>query len=105
MTTREKVRRAFSHESGPVPVDFGSTGAHGFTARVASNGAGGNIEIRTGSSTGTLIGTCSVPATGGWQTWTTRTTTVTTTTGVHDVYLRFTGGSSFLFNFNYWQFN
>ena len=86
-------------------VDFGSTGAHGFTARVASNGAGGNIEIRTGSSTGTLIGTCSVPATGGWQTWTTRTTTVTTTTGVHDVYLRFTGGSSFLFNFNYWQFN
>ncbi len=29
MTSREKVRRALNHESGPVPVDFGSTGLTG----------------------------------------------------------------------------
>lgn len=30
MTSREKVQRALRHESGPVPVDFGSTGLTSF---------------------------------------------------------------------------
>jgi arabinoxylan arabinofuranohydrolase len=85
-------------------VNFGSTPARGFSARVASATSGGNIEIRLDSASGSLIGTCSVAGTGGWQTWTTRTTTVSGTTGTHDVYLRFTGGSGFLFNVNWWQF-
>ncbi len=36
-----------------------------FTARVASAGAGGTIEVRAGSPTGTLLGTATVAGTGG----------------------------------------
>jgi arabinoxylan arabinofuranohydrolase len=85
-------------------VNFGSTAARTFTARVASGTSGGTIEVRLGSSTGTQIGSCTVTGTGGWQTWTTKTVSVTATTGTHDLYLRFTGGSGFLMNFNWWQF-
>ncbi len=84
-------------------VDFGS-GANSFIARVASATSGGNIELRLDTTTGTLVGTCSVAGTGGWQTWVTRTCTVTGATGVHNLYLRFTGGSGLLFNFNWWKF-
>ena len=38
--------------------------------RVASGGAGGNIEVRLDSPTGQLVGTAAVANTGGWQTWT-----------------------------------
>ena len=86
-------------------VNFGS-GATSFDARVASATSGGNIELRLDdSSAGTLIGTCAVPGTGGWQTWVTKTCTVSGATGIHDLYLRFTGGSGFLFNVNWWKFN
>ncbi|MEO3814968.1 carbohydrate binding domain-containing protein, partial [Sphaerisporangium sp. B11E5] len=40
----------------------------------------------------------------GWQTWTTITCPVNGATGTHDLYLRFTGGTGTLFNFNWWQF-
>ncbi|MFF1449911.1 carbohydrate-binding protein [Streptomyces sp. NPDC058274] len=43
--------------------------AKSLTARVASGGAGGTIEVRTGSATGTLLGTLTVPVTGGWETY------------------------------------
>ena len=86
-------------------VNFGS-GATSFDARVASATSGGNIELRLDdSSAGTLIGTCAVPGTGGWQTWVTKTCTVSGATGIHDLYLRFTGGSGFLLNVNWWKFN
>lgn len=85
-------------------VDFGS-GASSFDARVASATSGGNIEIRLDSPTGTLVGTCAVPGTGGWQTWTTKSCNVSGATGVHDLYLKFTGGSGYLFNMNWWKFN
>lgn len=85
-------------------VDFG-TGATNFQARVASATSGGNIEIRLGSTNGTLVGTCVVPGTGGWQTWTTVTAPVSGATGIHTVYLRFTGGAGYLFNVNWWKFN
>jgi arabinoxylan arabinofuranohydrolase len=85
-------------------VNFG-TGAASFIARVASATSGGNIELRLDSQTGTLVGTCAVAGSGGWQTWTTRTCTVAGATGIHDLYLRFTGGSGLLFNFNWWKFN
>jgi hypothetical protein len=85
-------------------VNFGS-GAASFDARVASATNGGNIEIRRDSPTGTLMGTCTVQGTGGWQTWVTRSCAVSGATGIHDLYLRFTGGSGALFNFNWWRFN
>jgi arabinoxylan arabinofuranohydrolase len=82
-------------------VDFGSGGAKSFSARVASTSSGGSIELRLGSLTGTLAGTCTVPSTGGAQTWMTATCDVTGATGVKDLYLKF-GGSGF--NVDYWQF-
>jgi hypothetical protein len=84
-------------------VDFGD-GAKSFEARVASGGSGGKIELRLDSQTGKLIGTCDVPSTGGWDKWATQTCTVSDATGKHDLYLKFTGGSGFLFNFNWWKF-
>ncbi|MCU7729371.1 family 43 glycosylhydrolase [Actinoplanes sp. KI2] len=84
-------------------VAFGG-GATSFSARVASAASGGAIELRLGSATGTLIGTCTVPGTGGWQTWTTVTCPVSGATGTQDLYLRFTGGGGSLFNVNWWQF-
>ncbi len=85
-------------------VDFG-TGATSFQARVSSANSGGNIEIRLDSPTGTLVGTCAVKGTGAWQTYADVTCNVTGATGVHDLYLKFTGGSGYLFNFNNWKFN
>jgi len=85
-------------------VNFG-TGASSFIARVASATSGGNIELRLDTTTGTLVGTCAVAGTGGWQTWTTKSCTISGATGVHDLYLQFTGtGTGLLFNFNWWQF-
>jgi len=81
-------------------VDFG-TGATSFTARVAASAAGGTIQIRLGSQTGTLVGTCNVSATGGTQTWANTTCTVSGASGVNDLFFVF-GGSTF--NFNNWQF-
>ncbi|WP_432958158.1 RICIN domain-containing protein [Micromonospora haikouensis] len=84
-------------------VAFGA-GASSFTARVASAGSGGTIEVRLGGPTGTRVGVCTVPVTGGWQTWQTVSCPVTGATGTQDLYLRFAGGSGNLFNLNWWQF-
>ncbi|WP_437283508.1 glycoside hydrolase family 43 protein [Sorangium sp. So ce375] len=84
-------------------VDFG-TGAVSFDARVASATSGGSIELRLDSATGTLVGTCMVQGTGDWQTWATTSCAVDGATGIHDLYLKFTGGSGFLFNVNWWKF-
>ncbi|RIV39173.1 family 43 glycosylhydrolase [Micromonospora radicis] len=84
-------------------VAFG-TGASSFTARVASGSGGGNIELRLDSATGPLVGTCAVAGTGGWQNWTNTTCNVSGATGTRDLYLRFTGGSGYLFNINNWRF-
>ncbi|MFC0527335.1 carbohydrate-binding protein, partial [Phytohabitans kaempferiae] len=85
-------------------VAFGA-GATSFTARVASASGGGRIELRLGSASGTTVGTCTVPGTGGWQTWTTVTCPVSGASGTHDLFLRFAGGSGYLLNANWWQFN
>ncbi|MFE9629159.1 ThuA domain-containing protein [Streptomyces sp. NPDC006527] len=68
-----------------------------FTAKVSSAGAGGTIEIRSGSATGTLLGSVAVPVTGGWETFTTVTTTLTGSAS-GPLFLRFTGGSGALFD-------
>jgi len=84
-------------------VGFG-TGASSFSARVASAASGGRIELHLDSATGTLVGTCNVAGTGGWQVWTTISCPVSGATGTHDLYLRFAGGSGSLLNMNWWQF-
>ncbi|KAI8633668.1 carbohydrate-binding module family 6 protein [Xylariaceae sp. FL1651] len=84
-------------------VAFGN-GASSFSARVSSAASGGKIEVRLDSQTGTLVGTCTVSGTGSWTTWATVTCPISGATGTHNLYLRFTGGSGSLFNFNWWQF-
>ncbi|HEX9062002.1 MAG TPA: carbohydrate-binding protein, partial [Clostridia bacterium] len=85
-------------------VAFGDAGAKSFKANVAST-VGGKIEIRLDSDTGKLVGTLDVPSTGGAQTWKTIETNISGATGVHKLYLMFTGtGTGNLFNFDYWQF-
>jgi hypothetical protein len=84
-------------------VDF-KEGAKLFEARVASGGSGGSIELRLGSQTGTLIGTCEITGTTGWQTWSTKSCTITDAKGVNDLYLVFKGGAGRLFTFNWWKF-
>ncbi len=49
-------------------VDFGA-GADSIEIRAASVTGGGVIEIRDGSPTGDLLGTCAVADTGDWQVW------------------------------------
>lgn len=85
-------------------VSFGDKGAKKFTARVASAGEGGVIELRLGSPDGRLIGTCKVENTGGWQSWKPATCDVSGATGVQDLCLKFTGGEQPLLNLDYWQF-
>ena len=84
-------------------VDF-SKGTKSFEARVASARNGGNIELHLDSPTGTLVGTCAVPGTGGWQSWAVSYCTVKDTSSVHDLYLVFTGSEDKLFNIDWWKF-
>ncbi|GAA3139350.1 PQQ-dependent sugar dehydrogenase [Streptomyces rectiviolaceus] len=46
------------------------------TARVASAGAGGTLEVRSGSATGRLLGKAKVTPTGGWETYADVSTTI-----------------------------
>lgn len=85
-------------------VEFG-TGATSFKARVSSATTGGTIEIRLDSENGTLLGTCVVSPTGGWDNYVDVTCPITVATGKHDIYFKFSGGVGFLFNFNNWQFS
>ncbi len=84
-------------------VGFGA-GASSFTARVASTADGSAVELRLGGPSGTVAGRCGVPNTGGWQTWTTVSCPVSGAKGTQDLYLRFTGGSGYLLNMNWWRF-
>ncbi|UUN30255.1 ThuA domain-containing protein [Streptomyces sp. FIT100] len=48
---------------------YNLSGSTKLTARISSGGAGGFLEVRTGSATGTLLGSAPVPVTGGWETF------------------------------------
>ncbi|MDX3850121.1 ThuA domain-containing protein [Streptomyces sp. AK02-01A] len=72
-------------------------GARTFSAKVSSAGAGGTIQVRSGSATGPVIGSVGVSNTGGWETFQTVSTPLTgTPTG--PVFLTFTGGAGSLFD-------
>jgi hypothetical protein len=75
-----------------------------FAARVASAGSGGNIQVRMDSPTGTLLGTATVPVTGGWQSWTMVNCALTGASGYHNLYLVYTGSSGYLFNVEWFTF-
>jgi beta-glucosidase len=89
-------------------VDFGAGSPATVTTRIADGATvGGTIQYRLDSTTGTVIATVTVNPTGGWQSWQSATSTVSAAaTGVHRVFLTFTGtaGSDFT-NINWFQFN
>ncbi|QNU66140.1 glycoside hydrolase family 127 protein [Ruminiclostridium herbifermentans] len=84
-------------------MDFDSA-VVGFIARTSSAENDGKIEIRLDSINGPLVGTCPVKKTGGWQIFTDSECSVSEISGKHDVYLKFTGGSGYLFNINWFKF-
>ena len=81
------------------------SGITNMDARVATRTAGGTLEIRTGSASGTLIGSMKIGNTGGFQNWRTLSTGIKSANGTQDVYLVFKGGNGYLFNVNWIEFN
>ncbi|OLF14154.1 glycosyl hydrolase [Actinophytocola xinjiangensis] len=74
-----------------------TAGARTFTARISSAGAGGVIQIRSGSQTGTLLGSVTVPVTGGWENFQTVSTALSANAS-GPLFLSFTGGAGSLFD-------
>ncbi|MEV4636887.1 carbohydrate-binding protein [Actinoplanes sp. NPDC049548] len=90
-------------------IDFGTTPATRFAARVASDvpdGATGQLDIRLDSPSAPPVGGLTVGNMGGWQNWQTQSTVITPVTGMHTVFLTFTtqSGAEFL-NLNYFAFS
>ncbi|MFF3686039.1 ThuA domain-containing protein [Streptomyces sp. NPDC002187] len=48
---------------------YNLTGSTKLTARISSGGAGGFLEVRTGSASGPILGSAPVPVTGSWETF------------------------------------
>ena len=84
-------------------LDFGDKGAASFTASIAAQ-AGGAVELRVDSPDGTVVGTLTVPA--GDGTYQTLTCDVTGLTGVHNLFMVFTGDDQAenLMSLDTWQF-
>jgi glucose/arabinose dehydrogenase len=81
-------------------------GVNRFTARASSAGAGGTIAVRTGSPTGTVLGTVTVPVTGSWDTFTDVSTSIgSVPAGTQTLYLTFAGGAGALFDVDSFTFN
>ncbi|MEU4624909.1 PQQ-dependent sugar dehydrogenase [Actinoplanes sp. NPDC023801] len=71
----------------------------GFTARVSSAGTGGTIQVRAGSATGTVLGSATVPVTGGWNVFTDVSGALAgAPAGTTTLYLTFSGGTGALFD-------
>jgi len=85
-------------------VNFGK-GARSFQASVASEGAGGTIELHQDSLTGPLLGTCAVTNTGSAQKWETVSCGIKDASGVHDLYLVFTSTETSRFHVDWWIFH
>jgi len=80
--------------------------ATSLTARVSSGGAGGTLQVRAGSATGTVLGSVAVPVTGGWETFTTVTAALAgAPAGTTTLYLTFAGGSGALFDVDSFTFS
>ncbi|GAA4410395.1 lectin [Actinokineospora soli] len=70
-----------------------------FSARVSSAGAGGTLQVRLGSPTGTVLGSATVPVTGGWDAFTTvQGALAGAPAGSSTLYLTFAGGAGALYD-------
>ncbi|WP_437330037.1 family 43 glycosylhydrolase [Sorangium sp. So ce381] len=76
-------------------VDLGSGGvkSKAIALEASSAGAGGTVEVWIDPlAGGSMIGTCALPGTDGWEKWKTTTCNVAPTSGTHEVYLKVKGG-------------
>ncbi len=73
-------------------IDFGD-GVDRFEAILSSGSPGNDVEVRLDGPSGTLLGTLTVEDTGGYDTFSRQAIAVSSASNVHDVYLRFVGGS------------
>ena len=88
-------------------VDFGTTGASKFTARVGTTHNGGvTMEVRLQSKDGPLLTTLKVPLTGGDDRWAVVSADIPKTVGVQDVFFVFKGEKpGRILYFDYWMFS
>nr|WP_281167412.1 carbohydrate-binding protein [Catelliglobosispora koreensis] len=84
---------------------YNLSGVTSFSARVASAGVGGTLTLRTGSPTGTVVGSATVAPTGGWENWVNVTGAISTSTTTTALYLVFTGGAGALFDIDQFTLN
>ena len=85
-------------------IDFGDDSAVDFQVQASAGDSGGYIEIRQGSSTGTVLGRCAVYGTGSWSAYSTTSCSMTKSlTGKHNIVLKFTGPGN-LMNVDWFRF-
>jgi len=85
-------------------VDFGDKGPAKFLASLAAAADNGTIELHLDRPAGDLIGTIKVNPTGDLEKWDTQSSPIAGVKGVHDLYLKFTGGTTPLVNLDWWKF-
>jgi hypothetical protein len=73
-------------------VNFGSAPTS-IIFNLAALSSGGRITIRTGSATGRIVGSLTVAATGSYSSFKTQSASLSGVSGVHDLYLSFSGGN------------
>jgi len=84
-------------------VDFGFKGAESVKLRLSTVATGNTVEIRLGSPTGTIIGTATLPNTGGWTVYQTITCPVSNVKGLQNIYLVYKG-TGYVSNVNHFSF-
>ncbi|MEK7677486.1 MAG: carbohydrate-binding protein [Verrucomicrobiota bacterium] len=82
-------------------IDFGQR-TEQMEIRAASASEGGIIEIRLDAPDGELLGTCWVPNTGGWQSWSSFKTKLKPVSGVKTLCLVFKGQKPAALNSQLW---
>jgi endoglucanase len=81
-------------------VTVPTAGSYTIQYRVASPNSTGQIRLEQNSGS-TILGTVTVPNTGGWQNWTTITNTITLAAGQQDIAIGVPVGG---YNINWWSF-
>jgi|GEM_PF-317965 len=81
-------------------IDF-EDGAKSFTARVSGNAAAMELYV---DSMSTPVATCQFAGTSGFSEYTDVSFNIPAITGVHNLYIKFTGGEGYLLNMNWFTF-
>ncbi len=84
-------------------LNFGA-GKSELDVRIASATDGGTLNVSIDSLNGTSLGSLTVPSTGDWQNWITINASIPLTSGIHNLYLKFSGASGYLYNINWFRF-